>query len=71
MANKKASVTTDILTEWFTKCFIPEARRYMNVKGLEFKDLLILDNALWHPILEHPNEQFYFLPPNTTSLIQP
>ena len=70
MANKKAWVTTDIFTEWFKKCFIPEARRYMNVKGLEFKVLLILDNAPGHPILEHPNVQFSFLPPIATSLIQ-
>ena len=43
----------------------------MKVKGVEFKVLLILDNAPEHPILEHPNVQLCFLPPNTTSFIQP
>lgn len=71
MANKKAWVTTVIFTEWFNKCFVPEVRRYLNAKCLEFKVLLILDNAPGHPVLEHPNVQFCFLPPNTTSLIQP
>lgn len=71
MANKKAWVTTHIFTEWFNKCFIPEVRCYMEDKNLEFKVLLILDNAPGHPVLEHPNVQICFLPPNTTSLIQP
>ncbi|GFW55895.1 tigger transposable element-derived protein 1 [Trichonephila clavipes] len=55
MANKKAWVTTAIFTEWFNKCFVPEVENYMNEMGLEFKILLILDNAPGHPILEHPN----------------
>ncbi|GFW94388.1 tigger transposable element-derived protein 1 [Trichonephila clavipes] len=45
MANKKAWVTTAIFTEWFNKCFVPEVENYMNEMGLEFKILLILDNA--------------------------
>ncbi|GFT95551.1 tigger transposable element-derived protein 1 [Trichonephila clavipes] len=71
MANKKAWVTTAIFTEWFNKCFVPEVENYMNEMGLEFKILLILDNAPGHPILEHPNIKVAFFPPNTTSLIQP
>ncbi|GFS62120.1 tigger transposable element-derived protein 1 [Trichonephila clavipes] len=55
MANKKAWVTTAIFTEWFNECFVPEVENYMNEMGLEFKILLILDNAPGHPILEHPN----------------
>lgn len=70
-ANKKAWVTTELFTEWFLKYFVPEVRRYMSDKGLDFKVLLIIDNAPGHPHLEHPNVQFCFLPPNTTSLIQP
>ncbi|UYV74410.1 TIGD1 [Cordylochernes scorpioides] len=66
MANKKAWVTTAIFTEWFNKCFVPE--RWV----LEFKILLILDNAPGHLNLEHPNiKVVFFFPPNTTSLIQP
>ncbi|GFV17728.1 tigger transposable element-derived protein 1 [Trichonephila clavipes] len=43
----------------------------MKEKSLDFKVLLIVDNAESHPQLEHPNVQLVFLPPNTTSLIQP
>lgn len=71
MANKKAWVTSAIFTEWFQNYFIPEVRRYMNAKCLEFKVLLIIDNAPGHTVVEHPNVQLCFLPPNTTSLIQP
>ncbi|GFU84402.1 tigger transposable element-derived protein 1 [Trichonephila clavipes] len=60
MANKKAWVTTAIFTEWFNKCFVPEVENYMNEMGLEFKILLILDNAPGHPILEHPNIKVAF-----------
>ncbi|UYV66199.1 hypothetical protein LAZ67_4000679 [Cordylochernes scorpioides] len=71
MANKKAWVTTAIFTEWFNKCFVPEVENYMKEMGLEFKILLILDNAPGDPNLEHPNIKVVFFPPNTTSLIQP
>ena len=43
-------------------------------KGIEFKFILLLDNSLTHPkILKklHPKIKVVFLPPNTTSLIQP
>ncbi|CAI9725464.1 transposable element-derived 1 [Octopus vulgaris] len=43
----------------------------MEDKGLEFKILLLIDNASGHPDLEHPNVKVVFLPPNKTSLIQP
>lgn len=48
MANKKAWVTTDIFNECFEKCFVPKVRLYINVKGLELKDLLILVNTPAH-----------------------
>ncbi|GFX47983.1 tigger transposable element-derived protein 1 [Trichonephila clavipes] len=71
MANPKAWMTTAIFTEWFNNCFVPEVEAYMKKKSLDFKVLLIVDNAASHPQLEHPNVQLVFLPPNTTSLIQP
>ncbi|GFX13224.1 tigger transposable element-derived protein 1 [Trichonephila clavipes] len=71
MANPKAGMTTAIFTEWFNNCFVPEVDAYMKEKSLDFKVLLIVDNAASHPQLEHPNVQLVFLPPNTTSLIQP
>ncbi|GFW94015.1 tigger transposable element-derived protein 1 [Trichonephila clavipes] len=71
MANPKAWMTTAIFTEWFNNCFVPEVEAYMKEKSLDFKVLLIVDNAASHPQLEHPNVQLVFHPPNTTSLIQP
>ncbi|GFT01752.1 tigger transposable element-derived protein 1 [Trichonephila clavipes] len=70
MANPKAWMTTAIFTEWFNNCFVPEVEAYMKEKSLDFKALLIVDNAASHPELEHLNVQLVFLPPNTTSLIQ-
>ncbi|GFT03011.1 tigger transposable element-derived protein 1 [Trichonephila clavipes] len=70
MANPKAWMTTAIFTEWFNNCFVPEVEAYMKEKSLDFKVLLIVDNAASHPELEHLNVQLVFLPPNTTSLIQ-
>lgn len=71
MANTKAWVTTALFTEWFNNCFLPEVKIYMEQKALEFKVLLILDNAPGHLHLEHNNVKIVFLPPNTTSIIQP
>ncbi|GFU97544.1 tigger transposable element-derived protein 1 [Trichonephila clavipes] len=71
MANPKAWMTTAIFTEWFNNCFVPEVEAYMKEKSLDFKVLLIVDNAASHPQLEHPNVQLVFLPANTASLIQP
>ncbi|GFW19277.1 tigger transposable element-derived protein 1 [Trichonephila clavipes] len=71
MANPKAWMTTAIFTEWFNNCLVPEVEVYMKEKSLDFKVLLIADNAASHSQLEHPNIQLVFLPPNTTSLIQP
>ncbi|GFV55293.1 tigger transposable element-derived protein 1 [Trichonephila clavipes] len=70
MANPKAWMTAAIFTEWFNNCFVPEVEAYMKEKSLDFKVLLIVDNAASHPELEHLNVQLVFLPPNTTSLIQ-
>ncbi|GFY22316.1 tigger transposable element-derived protein 1 [Trichonephila clavipes] len=71
MANPKAWMTTAIFTEWFNNCFVPEVEAYMKEKSLDFKVLLIVDNAASHPQLEHPNVKLVFLLLNTTSLIQP
>ncbi|GFS93684.1 tigger transposable element-derived protein 1 [Trichonephila clavipes] len=70
MANPKAWMTTAIFTEWFNNCFVPEVEAYMKEKSLDFKVLLIVDNAASHPELEHLNVQLVFLPPNTTSLFR-
>ncbi|GFX49341.1 tigger transposable element-derived protein 1 [Trichonephila clavipes] len=71
MANPKAWMATAIFTKWFNNCYVPEVEACMEEKSLDFKVLLIVDNAASHPQLEHPNVQLVFLPSNTTSLIQP
>ncbi|KOC59090.1 hypothetical protein WH47_10916 [Habropoda laboriosa] len=41
---------------WSLKCFIPSVENYLKQKNLDFKVLLILDNAPNHPKdLNHPN----------------
>ncbi|XP_007083430.1 tigger transposable element-derived protein 1-like [Panthera tigris] len=69
--NKKAWMTSS----WFHNCFVPEVECYLQGRNLAFKVLLILDNAPVHCCEElknaHPNVEVLFMPPNTTSLIQP
>lgn len=67
-SNKKAWVTAALFTEWFHECFIPETetKRYLEKKGH--------DNAPGHPeAIKAANEnvEVVFLPPNTTSILQP
>ncbi|GBM69651.1 Tigger transposable element-derived protein 1 [Araneus ventricosus] len=71
MANKKAWVTSAVFTTWSNDCFVPEVEKYMTEMGLPFKVLLIVDYAPGHLFLQHLNVQAVFLPPNTTSLVQP
>lgn len=73
-ANKKAWVTSAVFCDWFRNCFVKEVEIYLKKKNLDFKALLVLDNAPGHPReLEamHPNIKVTFLPPNTTALLQP
>lgn len=74
-SNKKAWVTAEVFMDWFNNCFVHEVQKYLASKNLDFKVLLLLDNAPGHPEEDlhfaHPNIEVMFLPPNTTSLIQP
>lgn len=73
-SNKTAWVTKTIFEDWFTNSFIPEVKQFLTKKNLAFKVLLFLDNVGSHdPSLEslHPDVEVVFLPPNTTSLLQP
>uniref|UniRef100_A0A452GJZ5 HTH CENPB-type domain-containing protein n=1 Tax=Gopherus agassizii TaxID=38772 RepID=A0A452GJZ5_9SAUR len=73
-SNKKAWVTAALFLDWFHKCFIPEVKRNLEEKGLDFKVLLIVDNAPGHPValrFPHNDVEVVFLPPNTTSILQP
>lgn len=73
-ANSKAWVTGALFQDWFTQHFVPAVKKYCCAKNMAFKALLILDNAPGHPHLLQdlcPEIQVIFLPPNTTSEIQP
>lgn len=72
MHNTKAWITKLLTSDWFHQWFVPEVKLYLAEKGLEFKVLLIMDNAGGHAVdLSYDGMQIEFLPPNTTSLIQP
>ena len=72
-ANKKAWMTATLFEQWFPQNFVPDVRQYCQRKGIPFKILLLVDNCTAHPNLNHidPNVRVEFLPPNTTSIIQP
>ncbi|KAM9332718.1 tigger transposable element-derived protein 1-like [Pholidichthys leucotaenia] len=72
MSNKKAWVTKALTLDWFVNCFIPQVKLYLAEKGLLFKVLLLMDCAGGHATdLHYDGVQVEFLPPNTSSLIQP
>ncbi|XP_070618149.1 tigger transposable element-derived protein 1-like [Erythrolamprus reginae] len=73
MHNPKAWITKPLTRDWFHQCFIPQVEVYLARKGIDFKVLLLMDNAGGHDHLDHEHDgvQVEFLPPNTTSLIQP
>ena len=56
--------------------FVPYVKRFCEDQGIEYKILLLLDNAPAHPSSEElksadGNVTTIFLPPNTTSILQP
>ena len=72
-ANKTAYMTAVFFEQWFKEHFIPSVKLYCARKNIPFKILLLLDNCSAHPPLDHidPNVRIEFLPPKTTSIIQP
>ncbi|XP_060129836.1 tigger transposable element-derived protein 1-like [Zootoca vivipara] len=72
--NKKSWVTAATFLDWFHNCFVPEVKRYLEEKQLDFKVLLIVADAPGHPkalCFAHDDVEVVFLPPNTASIIQP
>ena len=70
----KSWVDRRVFRDWFQNKFMPRVKRFCSGKGIPFKILLLLDNAPGHPdAIEMSNEnvEIVFLPPNTTSIIQP
>jgi len=77
-SNAKAWVTKVLFLEWIREFFCPTVQKYLEDKGLPLKALLVMDNAPAHPrdLEEVLAEDFpwltiEFIPPNTTSLLQP
>lgn len=69
-----AWMTADVMKDWLLNCFVPEAKRKCQEAGRPFDVVLTMDNCKPHPTwLEnlHPKVRVVFLPPNTTSLVQP
>ena len=75
-AQKKAWMNQTIFSDWFFKHFVPEVRQYLQLKSLDSKAVLLLDNAPSHPSASNlatsdGKIKCLFLPPNVTSIIQP
>jgi hypothetical protein len=71
-----AWVDMKLFEEWFFQEFIPLVRKFFQERKLSEKALLLLDNAPAYPstdVLRSEDGAFkcLFLPPNTTSLVQP
>ena len=73
-ANPSAWVTLKVFQDWFDHHFIPEVKLYCQRSDIPFKILLVLDNAPGHPPdldESNPDVKVVYLPPNTTSILQP
>lgn len=63
-SNKKAWMTTDIMSDWLVELD-------NKMKRQKRKIILFMDNATSHPNLKLKHVNLVFLPPNTTSMLQP
>ncbi|GFT85633.1 tigger transposable element-derived protein 1 [Trichonephila clavipes] len=75
-SNKKSWITMNIFQDWSTEYFCPPVKRYCEIKKLESRALLLIDNAPSHPtnlsdLISCIPVKVVLLPPNTTALIQP
>ncbi|KAG7163515.1 Tigger transposable element-derived protein 1-like 53 [Homarus americanus] len=71
---RKAWMFSTLSLSWFDDCFVPDVKKFCEQQNVPFEILLLLDNAPGHsPLLldRHPNVKVVFLPPNTTSILQP
>lgn len=67
-------MTEAMFDEWFNWFFVPFKRQYAASLGIEQKCILLMDNAPVHGRNingDVPDVEVLFLPPNTTSLLQP
>ena len=75
-AQKTTWMTSSIFTDWFKTVFVPKVTSHLLAKNLPMKAVLLVDNCPAHPPnLEVVSENVFitcrFLPPNTTSYLQP
>lgn len=67
-------LTGQLTQDWFDNYFVPGAWHHCRNLGVPFKVLLLLSNAPAHPpslVDRCQSVKVEFLPPNTTSLLQP
>lgn len=72
-AQKSAWMNQTIFSDWFNDIFVPHVQQDLKFRNLPPKAILVLNNALSHPEQlqsDDGNITCYFLPANTTSLIQ-
>ncbi|XP_054725557.1 jerky protein homolog-like [Anastrepha obliqua] len=74
-AQKNAWMDQTIFRDWFMNSFVPNVRNYLMSEGLSQKAVLVLDNAPSHPVEDLKSDDgnifCYFLPPNSTAVLQP
>ena len=75
-SQKNSWMDSTLFKTWFFDKFVPHCRSSLRKIGLPEKALLLLDNAPSHSssgtlVSEDQQIRCVFLPPNTTSLIQP
>lgn len=69
--------TSELFAEWFHKQFVPSVREFSKENEIEPKAVLLLDNCSAHNARSHQLSSddgkifVQFLPPRTTSLLQP
>ncbi|KAM3936129.1 tigger transposable element-derived protein 1-like [Leptodactylus fuscus] len=77
-SNAREWVTRQFFVDWVNLAFGPTVKQYLLSNNLPLRALLLLDNAPGHPpaLQDDILEEFQFikvvfLPPNTTSILQP
>ncbi|KAI6661871.1 Jerky protein homolog-like [Oopsacas minuta] len=73
---KKSWMDAKVFQLWFQLKFLPFVKQFCKKVSIDYKALLLLDNAPAHPSVEKLNSEdgrvvAMFLPANTTSIIQP
>lgn len=72
--NKRAWIPRANFTDWFTLHAVPTWKEYSVKENIPLKILLVIGNVPAHPVNLGDlcdNVKVVFLPPNTTSLLQP